>query len=415
MAGILGQSINVAQGLQGLAMNRMNMEQAQKDEQRNKLAFEALKRYQDTSATGTPDMSALNVAILNSPEMATKFQQSTGLQDRITKQDAAQFAINAAKVLDSPDEFRRLAQERIARIQARGGNPEQTVGMLQAYEQGNKEQVKNGLTGVAASLVATGDLEPKAYELAFGPAPGSLTEFQKQSLDLQNRELDLRGRQLNQSQAAIGMGTSNQKDWNTYQQLLKTDPEQAAAFGRAAGFSSKEGQQLSSFGEKQVSVASDEYNNANAAVTKYQNLADVIRSKKLGGGLGASWAEAIKEYTGDQNEITQLRKAVSEIVNGEALKALPPGPATDRDIALVREPFPTAKANGEYIANWLEAVSRLNQKRAEYAEHKATFIAQNGGQRNKAGETVLSTWKAKQAEQAATQPASSKYKIEVMQ
>jgi hypothetical protein len=191
MAGILGQSINVAQGLQGLAMNRMNMEQAQKEEQQKKLAFEALKRYQDTSATGAPDMSALNVAILNSPEMATKFQASTGLQDRITKQDAAQFAINAAKVLDNPDEFRRLAQERIARIQARGGNPEQTVGMLQAYEQGNKDQVKNGLTGVAASLVATGDLQPKAYELAFGPAPGSLTEDQKQKLELEKQKLGI--------------------------------------------------------------------------------------------------------------------------------------------------------------------------------------------------------------------------------
>ena len=100
-----------------------------------------------------------------------------------------------------------------------------------------------------------------------------------------------------------------------------------------------------------------------------------------------------------------------EVVNSEAIKALPPGPATDRDIALVREPFPTARANGEYIANWLGAVARLNEKRAQYAEHKAQFIAQNGGQRNAQGETVLSSWKRIQSEQAPAAPAASRFKI----
>lgn len=405
MAGILGQSINVAQGLQGLALGRMQEQQMQQEQEKTRLAGEALKRYQDTSASGAPDMGALNVAILNSPDMAMKFQQATGLQDRIQKQDAAQFAINAAKVLDSPDEFRRLAQERIARIQARGGNPEQTVGMLQAYEQGNKDQVKNGLTGVAASLVATGDLKPDAYEIAFGPAPASLTEYQKANLELDKQRLGLEERRLSamtQAGGPSGGGTSTQKDWNTYQELLKTDPERAKAFGRAAGFQSKEGQQLTGFSEKQIATASDEYSSATAAAGRYSALADQIRKKSIGGGLASTWAETLKDLSGNQDEITQLKRSVLEVVNSEAIKALPPGPATDRDIALVREPFPTARANGEYIANWLGAVARLNEKRAQYAEHKANFIAQNGGQRNEQGETVLSSWKRIQSEQTPT-------------
>jgi len=406
MAGILGQSINVAQGLQGLALGRMQEQQMQQEQEKSRLAGEALKRYQDTSASGAPDMGALNVAILNSPDMAMKFQQATGLQDRIQKQDAAQFAINAAKVIDSPDEFRRLAQERIARIQARGGNPEQTVGMLQAYEHGNKDQVKNGLTGVAASLVATGDLKPDAYELAFGKPIESLTEWQKQQIALEKQKIALDERRLGAmtGPGSSGAGTSTQKDWQTYQNLLKTDPEQAKAFGRAAGFASKEGQQLSGFSEKQIATASDEYNNASSAAGRYATLAEQIRAKSIGGGLPSSWAETLKDLSGNQDEITQLKRSVMEVVNSEAIKALPPGPATDRDISLVREPFPTARANGEYIANWLGAVARLNEKRAQYAEHKAQFIAQNGGQRNAQGETVLSSWKRVQAEQS---PADS--------
>ena len=405
MAGILGQSINVAQGLQGLALGRMQEQQMQQEQEKSRVAGEALKRYQDTAASGAPDMGALNVAILNSPDMAMRFQQATGIQDRIQKQDAAQFAINAAKVLDSPDEFRRLAQERIARIQSRGGNPEQTVGMLQAYEQGNKDQVKNGLTGVAASLVATGDLKSDAYEMAFGKPVESLTEWQKQQIALEKQKIGLDERRLAMTGAGgLGAGTSNQKDWQTYQNLLKTDPEQAKAFGRAAGFASKEGAQLTGFSEKQIATASDEYNNASSAASRYAALAEQIRAKSLSGGLPSTWAETLKDLSGNQDEITQLKRSVMEVVNSEAIKALPPGPATDRDISLVREPFPTAKANGEYIANWLGAVARLNEKRAQYAEHKANFIAQNGGQRNEQGETVLSSWKRMQAEQA---PADS--------
>lgn len=408
----LADMVKNMQGLQAIAINKQAMRDREIEQQQRETGIEALRKYYDSEAAGNPDMGAFYTAVTNVPDAAKNVLNGLGIIDEQRGKDAAQFAIQASRLTENPDQFMQLASNRVAYLQKAGRDPSDTLALIQQYQAGDKKGVLNNLQGVSAALVAAGHMNPKAYEMAY---PEAISELDKKKLDLQSRELDLKSRQINQTQAAIGMGTSNQKDWNTYQQLLKTDPEQAAAFGRAAGFSSKEGQQLSSFSEKQVSAASDEYNNANAAVTKYQNLADVIRSKKLGGGLGASWAEAIKEYTGDQNEITQLRKTVSEIVNGEAIKALPPGPATDRDISLVREPFPTAKANGEYIANWLEAVSRLNQKRAEYAEHKAAFIAQNGGQRNKAGETVLSTWKAKQAEQAATQPASSKYKIEVMQ
>jgi hypothetical protein len=414
MDGVMGDIIRNAQGLQGLAAMKMQIDENKAAQERQKIGMEALNKYRESAQLGHPDDNAFTTAVMNVPDAAKNVLASIGIKDNLQKKDAASFALKAANIVESPEQFIGAIDARIKYLQDAGRDPKDSIALREQYLAGDKEGVKRNLKGVAAALVGDGVIDHKMYESTFGE-PEKMNEYQRQQIALQNRELDLQGRQINQNQAAIGMGTSNQKDWETYQRLLKTDPEQASAFGRAAGFLSKEGQQLSSFSEKQVSAASDEYNNANTAVTKYQNLADVIRSKKLGGGLGASWAEAIKEYTGDQNEITQLRKTVSEIVNSEAIKSLPPGPATDRDISLVREPFPTAKANGEYIANWLEAVSRLNQKRAEYAEHKAAFIAQNGGQRNKAGETVLSTWKAKQTEQAPAQPASSKYKIEVMQ
>lgn len=191
-------------------------------------------------------------------------------------------------------------------------------------------------------------------------------------------------------------GTSNQKDWAEYQRLLKDDPVSAEAFGRAAGFVGKEGQELSAFAEKQLAEASDEYTTASNASGRYVNLAKNLRASNASGGLKSTWSEYLKEQTGNQDEITALKKEALAISNSEAIKNLPPGPATDRDIQIVMAPFPTEKASPEYVANWLESMSRLNQKRAEYAEFKADFIAKNGSLRDSDGKSLAAAWKSAQ-------------------
>jgi hypothetical protein len=258
-------------------------------------------------------------------------------------------------------------------------------------------------------------------------APG---ELEKQISDKERSAADTARikAETNRINAEITRGrpaneTANKKDWDEYQRLLKLDPEQAAAFGRAAGFVSQEGMKLSDFNSKEISESSKLSTAYSADAGKYSTAAEQIRKARLSGGLLSSWGEKYKEITGEQDGVTALRRQAMEIVNSEAIKALPPGPATDRDITLAREPFPTEKANGEYVANWLDAVSRLSAKKAEYEAHKAEFIAKNGGQRDASGGTTLSTWKAKQEEQAkadkANQPApptagSSRFKIEVV-
>lgn len=191
--------------------------------------------------------------------------------------------------------------------------------------------------------------------------------------------------------------TADQKNWQEYQRLRETDPEGAAQFGRAAGFESTEGQKLTSFGEKQLAEASDEFTSASNAISRYTGLAEQLRKADMSGGVKSKWTEYLKEQTGNQDEITALRNEARQIANSEAIKNLPPGPATDRDIEIVMAPFPTDKAAPEYVANWLDAMARLNKKRAEYAEFKADFIAQNGSLRDRAGNSLASAWKKSQA------------------
>lgn len=222
-------------------------------------------------------------------------------------------------------------------------------------------------------------------------------------LDLESRALDIQEKRIASDNRAP-VGTSNQKDWAEYQRLLKDDPESAEAFGRAAGFVTQEGQDLSAFAEKQLAEASDEFSTASAASGRYVNLANNLRKSAASGGLKSTWTEYLKEQTGNQDEITALKKEAQSISNSEAIKNLPPGPATDRDIQIVMAPFPTEKANPEYVSNWLEAMSRLNQKRAQYAEFKADFIAEHGSLRDNKGNSLASAWKTmqKQTEQGGS-------------
>ena len=231
------------------------------------------------------------------------------------------------------------------------------------------------------------------------PKDDSMNEYQRESLKLKREGMD-RG-------IGADTGTSNQKDWQQYQQLLKTDPDAAEQFGRAAGFSSVEGQKLSAFAEKQLDSASTDAATASADAARYMSLADNIKNTAMSGGLKSTWTEYIKEQTGNQDEVTALRKQAMQIVNSEAVKNLPPGPATDRDIEMVRAPFPTDKASPEYVANWLSAVARLNEKRAEFSEFKANFISETGSLRDSKGKSLIAAWRGQQEQNKVQAPAGA--------
>lgn len=225
-----------------------------------------------------------------------------------------------------------------------------------------------------------------------------MTENQKAQAELEKRKLDLEGRKLDLmgSQGVKEDTTAQQKNWKEYQRLLAIDPAQAEKFAQSAGISAKDNEKLSSYVEKQIATSSDLSNAAMAAASKYNSLADSLIKSKASGGIKGKVSEYIKEQTGGQDDITALKQQALQIVNSEAIQNLPPGPATDRDIEMVRAPFPTDKASPEYIANWLKAMARLQDKKSEYEEFKANFLAENKTTRTKGGQSLLASWKESQ-------------------
>ncbi|WP_457970639.1 hypothetical protein [Acinetobacter calcoaceticus] len=112
---------------------------------------------------------------------------------------------------------------------------------------------------------------------------------------------------------------------------------------------------------------------------RMNDLANRFEKESQAGGLYTRGWTGFKRITGwsndDQNamirEYTRLR-------NGEAIKSLPPGPATDRDIELALKGIPPETADSTTITSFLRGYAKLNQHDAAYKQMQAEWVNQVG-------------------------------------
>ena len=114
-------------------------------------------------------------------------------------------------------------------------------------------------------------------------------------------------------------------------------------------------------------------------------LADQFRNAGGGYGVGATLSEKLAGLTGSQDSLTQLRKRYIQIKNQAALSMLPPGPASDKDIAVIQSGFLPETADSKQIADWLNSFSKVQKAVAMRENAKADWISEvgNTGKANK--------------------------------
>ena len=229
---------------------------------------------------------------------------------------------------------------------------------------------------------------------------------QKQKMAEMALAMNANPEQWAQYQATMGVGaidadgrTAGIKDFDYYQQLKKTDPEAAKAFGQERGFVTKEGRELSGHMQKRLSVATDDAVKAEQNVAEYNVLAEDIERADISGGLiGGSWREKFKEITGSQDAISDLRRKYAGIRASQVVNNLPPGAASDKDIEMAMGGFPSEKATGQQLASFIKGLAKLERIRADYANFRADYISETGSERG-----MLSEWKRQSAQgQAST-------------
>lgn len=394
MAGILGQINQNAQGLGNTAIQQMEMQQVQRQNQMQDDAMNYLQQYQQSVQAGKPDNNLLYSGVLKSPQLASGVLGAIGIVDTQQKTGAANDIVTGIAATKNKDKKSMLqwGAKRIADIKARGGNAEDTQEIMKMVLADDWDGVSNSLMTVGAALANEGYIKPELIGIgASNDMPNSQQEFEYyQRLQQQNPKL---AEQFARARGYIETGREQslsdaQKDWQTYQTLNKSNPEAAIQFGQKVGFVSKEGRELPAQLQRRLSEFTDAATTAATNVVKYQDLASQFDQGVQGGVIEGSWGEYFKDLTGNQDWKTELRKDFAQVRASEVVRNLPPGAASDVDIAMALEPFPSDNASGEQVASFLRGLSKLSEYNEKFSAFKANYISEKGTERG-----MVDAWK----------------------
>lgn len=125
---------------------------------------------------------------------------------------------------------------------------------------------------------------------------------------------------------------------------------------------------------KEINNAASKAVEATQSARNLVDLAQRFDKARVISGLGARSGELLKQAYGSEDAITLLRKEYLRVRSAEALKSLPPGPATDKDVAVAFEGFPKDTSDARTMASFLRGVAKLNTAAAVISESKAEWL-----------------------------------------
>ena len=102
-----------------------------------------------------------------------------------------------------------------------------------------------------------------------------------------------------------------------------------------------------------------------------------------GGQIGRAY-RTLYESVGGATEYARLLREFTRLRNAEVVRALPPGPSTDRDIQLISRGFPGENGSTEEIQQFLSAASRMAAYEADYNRFRGMFMDANRGSMGRA-------------------------------
>ncbi|MBB4857013.1 type II secretory pathway pseudopilin PulG/outer membrane murein-binding lipoprotein Lpp [Novosphingobium chloroacetimidivorans] len=140
----------------------------------------------------------------------------------------------------------------------------------------------------------------------------------------------------------------------------------------------RSGTQLDAGGRQAVNAAVGESVSASALADRMNDLADRMKATNMSSGWVASFREGAKGAFGSQDPVSGLRGEYATLVNAQAVKNLPPGPASDKDIQLAKQGFPPSNASPEYLQSFLRGMAKMQQAVAAGADRRANWLSVNG-------------------------------------
>ena len=140
----------------------------------------------------------------------------------------------------------------------------------------------------------------------------------------------------------------------------------------------RKGTALGDAGQKLVNDAvTESVTLANLAQQQSSLAKKAAASGQAGGAMTKGW-EGVKNAMGISTTRSDMVKEVTRLINSEVIKGLPPGPATDKDIEIIKAGFPKETADGATISRFMQAMSNVNMAAAANKQMQAEWLSQNG-------------------------------------
>lgn len=364
--------LTALQGLSGIA----GVFQQEKQAQRQK---EFQQAYANAYASG--DRGALRKLATQYPDQIESVRKGMGFIDEEQRNSIGTLAAGARLASSSPEAMQSWLQNNAKELTRVGVDPNSVAQMYQQNPSGFGEFVDH--LGMAAL--------------------GPIDYFNVQD-KMAGREIDrgglaetIRSNQAGEALQARGQTLSYQSAMtghNIAAQRLALDQQE---FGFKMQQAQEKAQQLISEApklsvnmEKGIETAVNNATASSNSANSMSALAQQFRAEKPTTGLFGNAQNMFAKLTGSDTTLRDLRIRQNALVNSQVLKFLPPGPATDKDVEIVRQGAPTDMDNPETVARWLDAMANLERRNAQFNEFKAEWMSANGnpGQSRNGGQIL---------------------------
>lgn len=363
------------QALQGIS-SVMDMYK-QMDQQKRQQEFQ--QAYADAYTSG--DRDAMRKLASQYPEQFDAVRNGMKFVDEDQRSTVGTLAASARLAASSPEAMMSWLQNNSSELTRAGVDPLDVAKMYQQNPQGFTEFVDH--LGMAA-------LGPEQYFQAQDRIVGREIDRGKLAETIRSNQageaLQERGQNLSYQSAMTGHNIAAQR--------LALDQQE---FGFKMQQAQEKAQQLISEApklsvnmEKGIETAVNNATASSNSANSMSALAQQFRAEKPTTGLFGNAQNMFAKLTGSDTTLRDLRIRQNALVNSQVLKFLPPGPATDKDVEIVRQGAPTDMDNPETVARWLDAMANLERRNAQFNEFKAEWMSANGnpGQSRNGGQIL---------------------------
>lgn len=348
-------------GLQtGLGLSEARMRQQLFDQQLAEQEKQQQFGVALKSAWESGDQKSMVGLLSSNPEQLQTIQGLMGFRDQQHRQAIGNVASQLTAALDSGNVqgAADAIQSNAEALQAMGQDP---AALLQQLQQ-DPTALRKGADSLMLLTMSPDQVMAHKQKLEDQAIQRGRVQAQ-----LRGQDIQMRGQNMTANTAAQRLAFDQGKFGVEMQQAAEKADELKASAPK-----------LSVNMEKALDSAVGDAATSRSSAASMDELATRWETEKPTSGVFGSAQSTWSKMTGSDTGLRDLRIRTSQFLNSQALKYLPPGPATDRDVELAREGVPTNMDDPKLVSNWLKAQARNEKRSALFNDFRAEWISAQG-------------------------------------